>query len=105
MTTDTSFALSAWGLCLLASKTIFSFWTILFNSLKAGLNLSICPTCRRQLPILEAFIKDLASSSVAAIGFSIRTLTPALRQSRPTLWWRSVGTAIQIASTLEIRSW
>ena len=31
------------------------------QSIKAGLNLSICPTCSRQLLILEAFIKDFAS--------------------------------------------
>jgi len=85
ITTDTSFALSAWGLCRLASKTtISSLCTILFNSLKAGLNLSICPTCNRQLLALAASIKDFASNSLAAIGFSMRTLVPPLRQSRPT---------------------
>ena len=57
---------------------------ILFNSLKAGLNLSICPTCNKQFLFLETLISEAASFLLAAMGFSMRTWTPALRASNPT---------------------
>ena len=68
-------------------------------AVKAGLNLSTCPTCTITSASLANLINFSASSSVCVIGFSINTCLPLRKALEAIPKWAKVGVTISIQST------
>ncbi|MNE92048.1 hypothetical protein D3C80_1897340 [compost metagenome] len=64
----------------------------------AGLKRSTWPTIRTRLLALAASIMAWASATVAAIGFSTKTWTPAFSRATPSSAWKRFGVAMTAAS-------